>query len=400
MHLHEIGKPFGLQTPIIGKLTSVPLQALEKRRDYIVLLNDTNHAAFSKDFAGYAGLFSPRDTQEEGLSSVPRVIGCPNLDYVNDGDVVLLSPGGMVKVLHRRSSPYNAILVTERCNSLCLMCSQPPKTADDSYLVQQTLRLIDLIDHDCKEIGITGGEPTLLGEDFLAIIRKLKSSLPNTAVHVLSNGRRFKNRSFAERLGEIKHPDLMLGIPIYSDIDNIHDHVVQAKGAFDETIFGLYNLAANEVPVEIRVVLHKLTYQRLPQLADFIYRNLPFAAHVALMGMEMFGYVHLNLDTLWFDPVDYQAELEEATLSLALRGMNVSIYNHQLCTIPRTVWPFTRKSISDWKNVYLEPCQDCGVRELCGGFFQSATKKHSAHIRPLGKIDESTFASLSHRMRT
>jgi His-Xaa-Ser system radical SAM maturase HxsC len=384
----------------MGKLTSVPLQALEKRKDYVVLLNETNHAAFSKDFAGYAGFFSPRGTHGEGLSNVPRVIGCPNLDYVNDGDVVLLSPGGMVKVLHRKSSPYNAILVTERCNSLCSMCSQPPKAVDDSYLVQQTLRLIDLIDPDCEEIGITGGEPTLLGEDFLTIIRKLKSSLPNTAVHVLSNGRRFKNKSFAERLGEIKHPDLMLGIPIYSDIDNIHDHVVQAKGAFDETIFGLYNLAANEVPVEIRVVLHKLTYQRLPQLADFIYRNLPFAAHVALMGMEMFGYVHLNLDTLWFDPVDYQAELEEATLSLALRGMNVSIYNHQLCTIPRTVWPFTRKSISDWKNVYLEPCQDCGVRELCGGFFQSATKKHSAHIRPLGKIDESTFASLSHRMRT
>ena len=102
-----------------------------------------------------------------------------------------------------------------------------------------------------------------------------------------------------------------MGIPLYSDIDVKHDYVVQAKGAFDETILGLYNLARCEVPIEIRVVVHKQTYRRLPQLAEFIYRNLPFASHVALMGMEMFGYVHLNLDTLWIDPFDYQRELKK-----------------------------------------------------------------------------------------
>jgi hypothetical protein len=34
----------------------------------------------------------------------------------------------------------------------------------------------------------------------------------------------------------------------------------------------------------VRVVIHALTYRRLPQLAEFIYRNFAFAAHVALMG--------------------------------------------------------------------------------------------------------------------
>jgi len=35
----------------------------------------------------------------------------------------------------------------------------------------------------------------------------------------------------------------MLGIPLYSDIDDEHDFVVQASGAFEETLHGLYNLA-------------------------------------------------------------------------------------------------------------------------------------------------------------
>jgi hypothetical protein len=51
----------------------------------------------------------------------------------------------------------------------------------------------------------------------------------------------------------------MLGIPLYADVDTIHDYVVQVRGAFDETVLGLYNLAQNQVPIEIRVVLHAQT---------------------------------------------------------------------------------------------------------------------------------------------
>ena len=74
----------------------------------------------------------------------------------------------------------------------------------------------------------------------------------------------------------------MFGIPLYSDIASKHDFVVQAKGAYDETI-GILNLKAYNQKVEIRVVLHQKTYERLPQLALFIVRNLQFVDHVALM---------------------------------------------------------------------------------------------------------------------
>jgi His-Xaa-Ser system radical SAM maturase HxsC len=311
------------------------------------------------------------------------VWGAPNLDYLTEGDVVSLSHSGAVHVLFRRTSPHNTILLTEQCNSFCLMCSQPPKKEDDSYRISQVLRLLELIDPSAREIGLSGGEPTLLGDSFLAIVAKARDSLPHTALHVLSNGRLFKNPDFAQRLASIGHPDLMLGIPLYSDVDTIHDYVVQAAGAFHETMRGLHNLGASGVRLEIRVVLHKQTYRRLPRLAEFIWRNLPFVDHVALMGLEMFGFTPRNLDVLWIDPWEYAAELEEAALSLAACGMRVSIYNHQLCTIPRSLWPFARKSISDWKNVYLEACTHCAAKPYCGGFFQSATKQHSAHITPI-----------------
>jgi His-Xaa-Ser system radical SAM maturase HxsC len=175
----------------------------------------------------------------------------------------------------------------------------------------------------------------------------------------------------------------MLGIPLYSDIDHRHDYVVQAFGAYDQTIAGYYNLAQAGVRLEVRVVLHRQTYRRLPRLAEFIVRNLPFAEHVAFMGLEMFGFATKNVETLWIDPVDYHEQLEVAVRTLALGQMNVSIYNHQLCVLPQSLWPFAVRSISDWKNVYLDVCSTCGVRDRCGGLFQSGTKRHSDHIRPL-----------------
>ena len=56
----------------------------------------------------------------------------------------------------------------------------------------------------------------------------------------------------------------MIGIPIYSADPSIHDYVVQAEGAFDETVRGILNLKRFRQKVEIRVVLHKQTYKGLP----------------------------------------------------------------------------------------------------------------------------------------
>jgi hypothetical protein len=47
----------------------------------------------------------------------------------------------------------------------------------------------------------------------------------------------------------------------------------------------------------------------------------------------MYGFVNRNLEELWIDPHDYQPELYEATEVLFTAGMNVSIYNHQLCVL-------------------------------------------------------------------
>jgi His-Xaa-Ser system radical SAM maturase HxsC len=329
------------------------------------------------ELAGYAGLLTSAllDDESVGRLSLPLVHGASPLDHLEDGDVVALQPGGLARTLYRRRSLHNTLFTTAQCNSYCLMCSQPPIPIDDRGRLQEHLRLVELLDPDTRELGITGGEPTLLKRGLLAIVEKARDLLPTMALHILSNGRLFYYGSLARDLAAIGHPDLMVGVPLYSDLDFEHDFIVQAIGAFDETLIGLQNLGRFGVPVEIRLVLHRLSVPRLSQLAEFIYHNLTFAAHIALMGLELTGFTIPNLDSLWIDPADYADALAEATGYLSARGLPVSIYNHQLCTVPRQLWPFCRRSISDWKNEYLPECRECAARETCGGFFISAVRK-------------------------
>lgn len=312
----------------------------------------------------------------------PLISGIKSLSHLEDGDILNVDPSGVIHTLYRVQSQHNALFITDRCNSNCLMCSQPPKNKDDlEYFYELNRKLISLLPEDLEVIGITGGEPTILGERLLELLNSLAFHVPKAAVHMLSNGRIFAWKECAQKIS-ITNDNLVIGIPVYSDNYLDHDYVVQAKDAFNQTIIGLHNLARYGQKVEVRVVLHKLTYHRLPQLARFIYKTLPFVDHVAFMGLEYIGYTPYNRDLLWMEPSKYMHELEEAVLYLEAVGMNVSIYNLQHCLLKDSLWKFSRKSISDWKRNYLTECAKCSKLEECGGVF-STSKILSNEIKAL-----------------
>jgi len=361
----------------------------------LVVTTNPNYVSARRLSAAYLATNGPEHGPVGfGAVLVPDSVACPEappvntlkisakLDYLRDGDVIRISPEGRVSVLFRHNATFNAFLLTERCNSFCVMCSQPPRDLDDAYRVDDLLRAIPMID-GAREICLSGGEPTLLGDRFFVLVNALKAYLPNTSVHVLSNGRLFKSLDLAYRLAGCRHPDLMVGVPLYSDISSIHDFVVQADGAYDETIQGILNLKRCSVRVELRVVIHKHTYERLPQLARFISRNLQFVDQVALMGLEATGFAKTNFDDLWVEPVDYSSQLMEAVTEFNRSAVRVKVYNHQLCTLHPSVRPFAVQSISDWKREYLDVCSQCDVRGQCGGLFGTSGDRHSAFIEPI-----------------
>lgn len=376
MLLRTKGKSLNIDSHLVGKVTRKP-ELLDENS--FLLIDDSITELPSVNFMG---VLSCQDEYE--LQSDENVVfKIPTLNHLTEGDLISVGNDGNINTLYRVNSIHNTLLATERCNSNCLMCSQPPRDKNDIPLYYQIhKKLIPLIPKDCYELGISGGEPTLMGDLFYDLLAQIKNELPDTEIHVLTNGRSFAWNHMAEKLGELNHNRLMLGIPVYADYYQVHDYIVQAENAFYQTILGLHNLARYNQRLEIRVVLHKQSIPRLTRLAKYIYKNLPFVEHVTFMGLEYVGYTPHNIQKLWIDPYDYQNELEEAVEFLAGQGMNVSIYNTPLCLLPERLWQFARKSISDWKNDYLPVCTTCTKFDECGGLFTWNLKKHSEHIRP------------------
>ena len=377
MLLRTKGKPLNIDTHIVGKVTR-KVDCLDER-SFLLVENDNFNIHSQKVFLGILS------TQNDWLNfeNEKVVFKIPSLEHLEEGDIVSVGNDGNINTLYRINSKQNTLLATERCNSNCLMCSQPPRDRNDIPLLYEIHKqLIPLIPKDCVEIGISGGEPTLMGELFFSMIEEIREQLPNTEIHVLTNGRSFAWNHLAERLGKINTERLMLGIPLYSDFYQIHDYIVQAENAFYQTVLGLHNLARYNQRIEIRIVLHKQSIPRLTKLSRYIYKNFPFVEHVAFMGLEYIGYTPHNIDKLWIDPFEYQIELTESVEYLAEKGMHVSIYNTPLCVLPEQVWSYARKSISDWKNDYLPECGSCKMFNDCGGFFKWNIKKRSEHIKP------------------
>lgn len=377
MLLKTKGNPHLLSHSKIGKITRDP-----NRTDDVRILVVEQWPSSFIDFSPFIAVLTCF-AQPEFEIDKPSVYSVGTFDHLQEDDIVGINNDGTIQTLYRVQSRQNFLLFTERCNSNCLMCSQPPKDKDDtSYLYGLYKQLIPLMPKDCVELGITGGEPTLLGERFFDLLHTIKHELPETELHCLTNGRSFAWKNMAHQLATLDSKKLMLGIPLYADHYQAHDYVVQAKNAFDQTMSGLYNLASVSQRIEIRIVLHRLTIPRLVKLAKFIYKNLPFVEHVAFMGLEYQGYTPHNIGKLWIDPSDYMNELTEAVEYLAMMGMNVSIYNSQLCVLPKHLWQFNKKSISDWKNIYLQECAACAIRDECGGLFASCKDVHSRSIKP------------------
>lgn len=273
------------------------------------------------------------------------------------------------------NSNDNTLFTTEQCNNRCIMCCQPPKRVDDieRFFRENKERVLNA-PKDLPMIALTGGEPTLMGDKMIELVCLIRQTLPDTEIHILSNGRAFADYKYAKKLGEVADRHVLMGVPLHSDYEHDHDVIAGAHGAYIETMQGLYNLAMQGIAIELRIVMNKLNYQRFPQMAEFIHKNLSFVSWTAFMAMERTGFAASKADRIWIEPKEYILNLCKAVQYLDDFKHDVCIYNLPLCLIPEEYRVFAEKSISDWKNAYLPICDMCVKKDFCCGFFTTSSQ--------------------------
>jgi len=305
---------------------------------------------------------------EAGTEDVPAVVVQASALHI--GDVIVVTPDRKsIQVLYRETDLHHTVFLTNRCNSRCIMCSQPPTRHDDSWLVTEAHDIAAHIRRSPALLGFTGGEPLLLGTALRELLDTFHRHHPSTEFDVLTNGRLFSDSALANELLNNLQPRVSWMVPIYGHVDFLHDYVVQADGAFDQTIDGLLTLRRFRQQVQLRTVLIKPVLSVLPELCTFITRNLPFVREVALMGCEPTGFALAAPNECRVDIAEWGEQLSRAVEKLKTARIPVIVMNVPLCALPQRLRGLAHRSISDWKQVYAPECSACSAREECCGLF-------------------------------
>lgn len=285
-----------------------------------------------------------------------------------NGDVVLIEPDrGRAHRLLRAGSEHNTFLVTERCDQLCIMCSQPPKkTHDDRF--HHFERACHLAEPDAV-IGVSGGEPTLFKEQLLAMIERVLARRPDLSFHVLTNGQFFEATDIP-RLRALPFDRVTWGIPVYAADADTHDRIVGKADAFSRLEESLAYLMLAGAAVELRTVVLAENALLLPTLARHVTARLGFVASWSIMQLESAGFARARWGRLHFaHELDFEP-VGEAVDHAILHGVDVRLFNFPLCSVPSAYRPFAPASISDWKRRYAPACDGCSARMDCTGFFE------------------------------
>ena len=283
----------------------------------------------------------------------------------------------------RKGDNDNTLFITSACSNRCVMCCQPPSDVDDSdWLLERNLRLIETADVDTDYVCITGGEPTLAEEKLFLYIQAIRKKMPDASIHLLTNGRRFADNDYMILFAKMVDNHFILSIPLHSDNPTDHDRIAGAKGSFFETIKGLHNLGLLGFEIELRVIIEKDNYKRLPKIAEYITLNLPFVSQVSFMGLEVTGYADRNDYRVWVEPFDFNPYLIDAIRHLSSCNISVKIFNIPHCLLPVNLWPYACRSISTWKKTNLKQCTNCSQLMNCCGVF-STSKRYSPFIHTI-----------------
>lgn len=309
---------------------------------------------------------------------------CSSFQEITEYSVLEFDYGGAF-IYYDASSEDNALFITNRCNSNCIMCPTSSKIRRTSKISElaNLIKICSQIPNDTPHITITGGEPFLLGEDIFSLLAYLKENLNEVEYLLLTNGRIFSNKQYFQQFKESVPDNIIIGIPIHGYDSATHDFITRTNGSFIQTFKGLKNLLSTRIRIELRIVVSRLNANFIDKIVDLIIREFSGVYTIKFIGLEMLGNARLNMSQVWMDYKESFQYMKSPIRKLILHGFNVGIYNYPLCCVEKGYWAICEKSITDYKIRYLSECEKCKKKDACGGMFSGTFRLMEGVVKPI-----------------
>lgn len=365
---------------ILGKV--IKNDNVTDKEKYIQILDDKNLNLFQKGYKGYIFENKPKNINLEDINYCNNI---KDYDTLLDYDVIEIIDNEAIRVLYRDDSEDNVIVVTNQCNSNCIMCpdSDIVRNTRENPDIKKLIEQVKYIPDDTKHITITGGEPGLLKENLLKLLDACKFNLPCTDFLLLTNGRIFADKIFTNKFKDVIPKNIRVAIPIYADNSKLHDEITRVFGSFNQTVIGIKRLIQNDIDVEIRIVVLKKNYKYLEDTTKFIANEFPKVKIVNIMALEMTGNAYKNKEEVWINFNKFKKILYNACINTMRSGIITNLYNFPLCNLDERLYSIAHKSITDYKIRYKNGCDNCLAKNDCGGFFNSTINVKEIEIKPI-----------------
>ena len=305
----------------------------------------------------------------------------------------------------RPSAPYRMDLaVTYRCNNDCAHCYNARERDFPELKTDDWKRIIDqLWALGVPHIVFTGGEATLR-DDLPELIRHAESNGQITGLN--TNARRLSDEKYVRQLVDAGLDHVQ--ITVESCDEQIHDQMMQTKGAFKQTIAGLKNVLATKLYVMTNTTMLQTNVHKIPDTLDFLadlgvptigLNALIYSGHGLTVGTglrENELQPILDIATqktsargqrlIWYTPTQY-CEFDPTASNLGVKGCTAALYsmciesNGNVLPCQSYYTPLGNMLTDSWDSIWNHKlstqlrerqglpskCEGCPVVAECGG---------------------------------
>lgn len=229
---------------------------------------------------------------------------------------------------------------------------------------EQVKKVIDSVKAN-DILSLTGGEPTIRKE-FFKFLRYAARKDPEMNVAIVSNGRMFSYKEFVDKMLKTGLKNLKFCIALYGHNQKLHDAITRTPGSFEQTIKGIKNLLERNLYVELRVIVNKINYRYLKNIANFVIKNLKDVGRVVFINMKYTGNAYINRKAIFVRYKDVVPYAEKAADILLKNNIEVKLFHFPLCTIRKKYWDLA-KGVTKQKSelMFVDECKKCIKKEEC-----------------------------------
>ncbi len=256
------------------------------------------------------------------------------------------------------------------CNDNCISCPVPRQGERENPSFKDVKESIDKIAQYSNHIEFNGGEPTL-NKDLFKIL-KYAEIKGFKEIGLLSNVKLFYYEKYVKLLSTIKNIKIIT--TIYGHNEKIQDAITRTPNSFKYKFGALKNLTKYEIPIELRILIHKMNYEYFEDISKFIIENFQKDnfMKVVVMYPKLTVAAYKNKNVVSERMSIVSKYMISGVEKLSENGYNVVLYHFPHCVIDKKIWKNSGEMTAiDGEMTFLETCEECIMKSKCSGIWRS-----------------------------